>query len=257
MRNYKNRTVVFKKGTYIFRKGEPSEKIYQILSGSAEIVKTKGEEKIVIAVAKEGDIIGELGIIQDRERESSVIAIEDVELREIDPRIFDILAEEENYHDIMLIISSLAEHVREFGNKLVEFGITATSQNNKNLYDIIFRPISKNAILSFGDFEKLVIKKLPFRIGRFSRRKTDRIFHKNDFYLLNNYPYTISRNHFVIDEKDGEIYFKDNGSKLGSIVNGKKVNKYNPSIKLKNGINEIILGPVKDDFIYELIVEKL
>ncbi len=257
MRYFEPKIVTFKKGEYIFREGEPSEKIYQILEGSVEILKKNNGEDVVIAIAKEDDIIGELGIIQDRLRESSVIVKEDVKLREIDPRIFDTLAEEENYRDIMLIISSLAEHVREFGNKLIEFGIANTSDKKKDVFNIIFRPVSKNAINSFGDYDKLVIKKLPYTVGRFSRRKTDRIFHKNDFYLLNNHPFTISRNHFVLKEKDGEIYFMDNGSKLGSIVNGEKVNKHNISVKLKEGINEVILGPRNDNFIYELVVEKL
>ncbi len=255
--NVNNGIISFKKGEYIFKEGDPSEKIYQILEGSAEIVKNHNGDNVIIAIARKGDTIGELGIIQDRLRESSVIAREDIKLREIDPRIFDVLAKEEDYRDIILIVSSLAEHVREYGNKLLEYGITNARVKDKNIFYIVFKPISQNAISSFGDFEKLVIKKLPFTIGRYSRRKTDRIFHRNDFYLMNNYPYTISRNHFILLEKNGDIFFRDHGSKLGSIVNGIKVNKHHMSEKLKLGINEIILGSEKDDFVYELIVEKL
>jgi hypothetical protein len=256
MRTYV-KPITFKKNEYIFKKGEPSIKIYQIIEGVVEILKEFNGKEVIIATAKDGDVIGELGIIQDRLRESSVKAKTNVTLREINPRIFDILAEEENYHDIMLIVSALAEHVRDYSNKLVELGLTNPVESDDCVYNVVFKPVSVNAEISFGDFDKLVIKKFPFKIGRFSRRKTDRIFHKNDFYLMNNHPFTISRNHFVIEKKDGKIFFKDNGSKLGSYVNGKFVDKHNPIEKLSFGVNTIILGPKKDDFVYQLIIEKM
>jgi len=250
--------ISFKKGAYIIKEGEIANEVYQIISGSVEIVKRNQQGKeVVIAVLKEGNVIGELGIIQDRNRESSVRAITNLELRVIDIRIFDLLEDDENYTDIMLIISALAERVREYGNKLIEYGIVnSTSKNKENIYNILIKPLSENAELSLGDFEKIVVDKLPYKVGRYSRRKSDRLFHKNNFYLLNNAPYSISRSHFIITEKNGEIFFKDNGSKTGSKINGIKVEKNHLYQKLNIGTNLLILGKEKDDFVYEIVISK-
>jgi len=251
-----SKLATFKKGAYIIKEADISNEVYQIISGSVEILKRNQQGKeVVIAILKEEDVIGELGIIQDRNRESSVRAFTDVELRVIDIEIFDLLEDDENYTDIMLIISALAERVRDYGNKLIEYGIVnSTGKVKGEIYNILIKPISENAENSLGDFEKIVVDKLPYKVGRFSRKKSDKLFHKNNFYLFNNEPYSISRSHFIITEKNGEIFFKDNGSKTGSKINGVKVDRNNLYQKLNIGTNLLILGKEKDNFVYEIVV---
>lgn len=257
MINYSN-LIKFRRGDYVIKQGEPSKEVYQIISGSVEVLKKNSEGKeVAIALLKEEDVIGELGIIQDRCRESSVRALTDLQLRVIDIGVFDLLNDNEDYDDLKLIISALAERVREYGNKLIEYGIANSVDNGiDGIYNIIIKPISENAKLSLGDFQKIIVDRLPYKVGRFSKKKSDRLFHKNNFYLFNNEPYSISRSHFVIMKKEGEFVFKDNGSKTGSIINGVKVNSHNLSQKLNIGSNQLILGKKRDDFIYEIVISK-
>ena len=111
-------------------------------------------------------------------------------------------------------------------------------------------------ILNNLDFVK--IEKLPFYVGRFSRRRTDLLFHKNDLSLLETPPYSISRSHFAIRKKKDGYFFIDRGSKLGTLVNNKRIGgRENKSkILLKEGENEIVFGNKSHKSIFKLIISE-
>lgn len=68
------------KGSQIIVEGEPGDAVYFILSGRAKVT-LYGEEgkEIVLSVLNEGDMFGELSIIDDRPRSANVVAMRDVE----------------------------------------------------------------------------------------------------------------------------------------------------------------------------------
>lgn len=102
------------------------------------------------------------------------------------------------------------------------------------------------------------VKSLPFKVGRTSNRRFGNILKKNDLYLYEDPPYTISRNHFAITEHAGQLYFHDQGSKLGSVVNRVHVGgeDYNvDEVPLRRGENSISIGPPSKGLAFTILIK--
>ena len=73
--------VSFETDEIIFNEGEPSVHCYKILSGSVEILfrdrSTQGSERLVpVGTCGPGEIIGEMGVIEDAPRSATARAVE-------------------------------------------------------------------------------------------------------------------------------------------------------------------------------------
>ena len=71
----------------------------------------------------------------------------------------------------------------------------------------------------------------------------------NDLYLQDFPPFNVSRNHFLIDKVEGRYVVIDRGSRLGTIVNGRKINVQSVLNKKEN---EIIAGSHHSPFVFKL-----
>ncbi|MDO8140847.1 MAG: cyclic nucleotide-binding domain-containing protein, partial [Candidatus Brocadiales bacterium] len=81
--------LVCKKGEIIFKEGDVSDNAYIIKTGQVEISKDTGTQKVVLAVLKEGDIFGEMGLIEDKPRSATATALDDVRLKAINHEKFN------------------------------------------------------------------------------------------------------------------------------------------------------------------------
>ncbi len=91
------------------------------------------------------------------------------------------------------------------------------------------------------DGGEMNISTFPFKVGR---KHAD-----NDLYIQDFPPYSISRNHFLIDKVDGRYVVIDLGSRFGTIVNGRRINAISV---LNRKENEIIAGPHHSPFVFKL-----
>ena len=72
-------------GAILFRAGEPGESLFVVRKGEIEIyIKDTAGQKIVLNVAREGDIFGELALLDSGARTATAVALEDSELLELD-----------------------------------------------------------------------------------------------------------------------------------------------------------------------------
>ena len=71
-----NKTFV-EKDQVIFREGDPGEAVYLVESGSIGIFKTVEGEEIQLATMKEGELFGEMAIIDGSDRMAYAVALED------------------------------------------------------------------------------------------------------------------------------------------------------------------------------------
>jgi EAL domain-containing protein (putative c-di-GMP-specific phosphodiesterase class I) len=78
--NQSLRTQHFKSGDIIFREREYAECGYIIKSGRIEISVQKGNKRTVLAMFKEGEIFGEMAIIDETHRSATATCLEDCEL---------------------------------------------------------------------------------------------------------------------------------------------------------------------------------
>ena len=81
-------TRVYSDGEYIFHKGQPGTAFYIIRKGTVKIIEPGSKIK-EIAVLKEGELFGELSILDDSPRSASAVSSGDVELKGIYKHDFD------------------------------------------------------------------------------------------------------------------------------------------------------------------------
>jgi len=79
----------YKDGEIIFEEGSAGDWIYVIEAGSVEISKNIDGEKVVLAVLKPGEVIGELGFITKENRTATARAIGDTKVGIIDRHFLD------------------------------------------------------------------------------------------------------------------------------------------------------------------------
>jgi uncharacterized membrane protein len=72
-------------GTTLFQAGEPGESLFVVSSGEVELfIKDTAGQKIVLTVAREGEIFGELALLDRGARTATALALVDTELLELD-----------------------------------------------------------------------------------------------------------------------------------------------------------------------------
>jgi CRP/FNR family cyclic AMP-dependent transcriptional regulator len=81
----------FKRGTVLFREGEPGKEMYVLQSGRVAISKKARDVEKVLAVLGPGEFFGEMAIISNKPRNASATVEEDARLLVIDPKTFEMM----------------------------------------------------------------------------------------------------------------------------------------------------------------------
>ena len=79
----------FQAGDIIIEEGTKGSSAYIILSGAVEVVKKTGEKEIAMATLGQGQVFGEMGLIEDRPRSATVKAVAEIKVRRIDREDFN------------------------------------------------------------------------------------------------------------------------------------------------------------------------
>lgn len=114
--------VQFEKDEIIFSEGEPSVLCYKILSGSVEIslkdpLDSNSENHTPVAICGPGEIIGEMGVIEDGPRSASAMATETTVCMSYDAdEIISLLADEPR--EALAYVRTLIRRIRQTNNKV-------------------------------------------------------------------------------------------------------------------------------------------
>ncbi|MDR0455902.1 MAG: cyclic nucleotide-binding domain-containing protein [Treponema sp.] len=73
-----NRT--YRKNIMFFAEGEPGEELFIIQKGSVKITKIVGDNEVLLAVLKAGDIFGEMALLEGKPRAATAVAYEDTDV---------------------------------------------------------------------------------------------------------------------------------------------------------------------------------
>jgi CRP-like cAMP-binding protein len=79
----------YPKATMIFSESQPGQELYIIQKGSVKITKIVDNNEVLLAVLKQGDIFGEMSLLEDRPRSASAIAHEDAYLLAVNKANFE------------------------------------------------------------------------------------------------------------------------------------------------------------------------
>lgn len=230
----------------IFNEGDMSDMAYVIRSGAVEILKHGDSGDIRLAELGEGQIFGEMGLFDPRSPRSATAraktdtvldVISEAELREMigqcPPRLIP-------------IIVSVFERLRAT-NTRVKQKEQATVILESDVDKIVVTPTGDAVDGQFSQME-MPVAHLPFKIGGYPIGGDKSHAAGNHLVLATEGPpLTVSRYHGEVAVVDGKLYFRDLGSRHGTVVNGTVIGRGKGaySAPLQKGDNDIILGDKK------------
>jgi CRP/FNR family transcriptional regulator, cyclic AMP receptor protein len=125
---------------------------------------------------------------------------------------------------------------------------TAVESNNAYL-------AAKNPWLQRQFHASLSLGNLPFVVGRGPVAWEGLPPLQPDLKLDDTVPFRLSRNHFMIEKRDGNYYVRDLCSTLGTIVNGEPIGDFRgDDAALRAGENEVIAGGVDSPFVFSVFI---
>lgn len=245
----------FSAGDVIIEEGTKDTSAFIILTGTVEVIKRAGKQQVKMATLGEGQVFGEMGLIEDRPRSATVRALSDIKVRVIDRERFNELLRTKP-SVLIPILKSLFERLRQVSNMLAESATEAAKKGRgRRAFEVIVSGQTKEAREALND-RQLMVTKFPFLIGRESLDPDADVFYNNDLSIKEDTPYVISRNHVAITNEAGAMWVVDRGSAFGTIVNGKEIGGESGVSRapLDKKENQVIIGPVASKYIFLLKV---
>ena len=256
-------------GTRIFAQGDHSQEAYRILQGRVEISLNEAEKKVVLGTLAEGEIFGEMGMIEHLPRTGTAEALTDVTLEVIaeDDLNQSLLGGNETLTSYLSTIferlRGVNERLRVAHEQLDRLSAPASSMRLKRRQPMV---LSSGSLLLEPDsqetrsqsaLQKQVIRSFPFAFGR----RADLaacvdVFSKSHTLIGERPPYNVSRSHCVIVREKGAYYIQDRKSKLGTLVNGQLLGLGSEvtRVRLEPGANTLVLGPMNSTIRFILAV---
>ena len=96
----------------------------------------------------------------------------------------------------------------------------------------------------------------PFVVGRRPVAGVGLPPRQPNLILDDTKPFRLSRNHFIIEQREKGYYLRDLRSTLGTIVNGQPVGDYfaTDDVLIRAGENEVIAGGVHSPFVFSVLI---
>jgi CRP-like cAMP-binding protein len=245
-------TVRFKKGATIIHEGTTGSNAYLILSGSVEVYKKVGDEKLVLSRLVKGNIFGEMSLVDDKPRSATIVALEDTEVRILSRERFESMLEQ-NPRAVLPLLKQVFQRVRYLNQMVTAFcGQASTGTVELATHPLQLRAKTEEAEQAIQGKE-IDISKIPFQIGRTS---TSSVFGSNDLDIEDTEPYRVSRCHCLITIVDNEYYLVDTVSSRGTVVDGSKIGGREElkRVLLESGKHRIILGGEESPYVFDLEV---
>ena len=244
----------FKAGDTLVEEGTKGSSAYVIISGSAKVVKRAESREIVVATLGNGQVFGEMGLIEDKPRSASVKAASDLKVRVIDRDQFNELLRV-NPSTLIPIMKSLFERLRQASEMLAEKTAETYPHMKENQETEIIMEGQTLEAKNVLNGRKLLISKFPFLVGRYSVEDPEYdVFYNNDLAIEEEKPYVISRHHFSINNEGGMLWIADRGSAFGLIVNGVEIGgtSHKTRALLDKDENQVVIGPATSRYIFLL-----
>jgi CRP/FNR family transcriptional regulator, cyclic AMP receptor protein len=115
---------------------------------------------------------------------------------------------------------------------------------------------AKNPWLQRQFHAPLGLGDLPFVVGRGPVAREGLPPLQPDLKLDDTVPFRLSRNHFMIEKRDGGYFVRDLCSTLGTIVNGEPIGDHfrGDDAPLRAGENEVIAGGGDSPFVFSVFI---
>lgn len=239
-------------GDVIIREGDVQSSAFWIRKGRVEVSKVVKGRRIVLAVLDSNDpLFGEMSLIDDMPRSATVTALEPTTVEEISGQALHKVLEE-SPQTVQVLVRLLVNRIRGMNESILHAGVNLVQAPVAEVKLIATGPGARRLIPNEFD-----IQKFPFRIGRRPLHEMLSFSHR-DLLLDDCEPFNVSRAHCSIAKVHEDIFLIDEGSALGTIVNGCRVggSSGERQIRCDQGSNEIILGSPNSHHQFELRIRR-
>lgn len=232
----------FAAGHTIFDEGEVSDLAYIIRSGRVEILKATPHGPVRLAVFGEGDVVGEMGLLDERPRSATARALDPVVADAISPVAFGRMLVNDPKRS-MHLLRVLFERLRTMNRLVTEYEARDPSLPRARVSLVPLTPETSAGLPPDG----LEVPRFPYRVGRKPRSREDEALCFNDLRLADTAPYFLSLNHFALDVGSEGVLVRDRGSQHGTEVNGVRIGAAasRDVVLLRRGENDVVAGAVK------------
>lgn len=246
----------YDKGTEIFREGDAADFVIKLLSGRVEVFRRIGGEEISLGTVGPGEFLGEMGIIEGRNRVAGARAVEPVEAEVMTPKAFLALvsSDADAAHELILRLSA---RLRAVEDRLIGNLSQAVSGDGVG-FDLTLSA-KTNALKWFIGTAPIKVTSLPFVVGRHVD-PADSVPEgvAADLVIEDPLPYRLAPRHFGIFLDGEALVARDFSTPLGTIVNGTPLGGdfLRVAAPLRLGENEIVAGGKGSPYTFELTVAK-
>jgi len=257
--NDQNNIKHIKDGETILRENEKNDRVFVIQDGRVKVTRhSKSGREIILAELSEGQVFGEMSLIDGANCSANVIALGDVSLSILDKTAL-FKAFQANEEAVESVMTHLFQRMRTMNKRVVNLEsqlATVEEKTNTKPNVILIKGVSEPAKHALFDMSSMVVDSNPFTIGRWSKKSSKSSWFsakptRKHVEIHDIAPYVISRQHCQIIRKSGDVYIADNQSQLGTWVNQKKVAD---KVKLIKGSNTVHLGGLDSQFVFEVFV---
>ena len=252
----------FEADEFLFREGDPSQFAILIHSGSADVLRQVGEDSIVLGAVNAGEWVGEMGLLEDRARSATVRAASRVEAELVERQAFlDRVSDEPELARKLLV--RMSARLRDVEDMLTRLYAAHSSEDDARGELVEALPPGRDArsimlsastdrARSFLGADLMPITRLPFTVGRQPDQDEAPPVIALDLAIPEPAPYRLSRAHFSLIGRNGEVVVRDLASTLGTIVNDRPIGRDFPadSAPLHEGENTIVAGGRGSPFVF-------
>ena len=239
----------------LFRQGDPSDFAFLVHSGSADVLREAGEEAIVLGTVHAGEFVGEMGVLEGRPRSATVRATSSLEAELIERQAFleRVSSEPELARKLLVRMSARLRDVDDMLAYLYAGKEAGDADDRRDLIEAP-RPVGTLPSITlaattygaqfFVGPDPIRISHLPFTVGRQPGEHETAAAIAPDLAIPEPAPYRLSRAHFTLTAREGEVFVRDLNSTLGTIVNERPLGRDFPSnsAPLHKGDNTVVAG---------------
>jgi CRP/FNR family cyclic AMP-dependent transcriptional regulator len=252
--------MLFAEGQILFREGDQSDSVFRLLNGAVAVIRELDGASILLGIVGAGEFIGEMGVVENRPRSATARAASELEVEILTPaEFFDQIAG--SPPAARELLQRLSQRLREADDRIVndERRQSGSLGNRAEAVETSAGKAylaAKNPWLQAQLHTPFAVGEAPFIVGRAPLADEQRPLLQPDLELDDSPPFRLSRNHFLIERRNGGYHVRDLRSMLGTIVNGQPIGHHfrSDDALLRLGENEIIAGGADSPFVLSLFV---
>jgi hypothetical protein len=245
----------FKKGDTLFHQGDASDRVLRIISGEIEVLREIDSGSILLGHVREGEWLGEMGVVENRYRSATARATTDgvVEILGAQQFLERVSGDATLARDLILRLSI---RLRKIENKIAGHAFSlaqepSVSKPGGRPLETVIPGDAAISITAQSDAlraqiggNSIQLAALPYLVGRVPSEDEAPPAQEPDLLLEDEAPFRLSRMHFMIMRQGDHIVIEDLGSTLGTVVNGQAIGHHfaKDTAPLHRGDNYVLAG---------------